>query len=192
MILDGIVSIILVHWHWKVFLNIEYWWYLDIPNLRNVKLPVILVVDNGRKMPECSFQKVQSKSISSIVWFDLISFIDVSSILADRIEINSNDNFELFCDMLLIRNISIKCLFVCFKPILNPNSWFYYYQNINPDCLIMLFSWPFLQWYWIRIDVSINQPFISKMIMLFITNDTSIIYWAFTNDDDCNLPIITK
>ena len=44
---------------------------------------------------------------------DLISFIDVSSILADRIEINSDDNFEMFCDMLLIRNSSMKLLYVC-------------------------------------------------------------------------------
>ena len=54
------------------------------------------------------------------------------------------------------------------------------------------FSFPFLQWYWIRIVVTINQPFISKITMLIITNDPSIIYWTFTNDDGCNLPIITK
>ena len=29
----------IVQWHWKVFLNIEYWSYLDIPNLQNVELP---------------------------------------------------------------------------------------------------------------------------------------------------------
>ena len=29
----------IVQWYWKVILNIEYWSYLDIPNLQNVKLP---------------------------------------------------------------------------------------------------------------------------------------------------------
>ena len=51
---DG-VSVVLVQWHWKVFLNIEYYSYLDIPNLQNVNL--------FRK-----FWYVRSKSISSIVW----------------------------------------------------------------------------------------------------------------------------
>ena len=51
------------------------------------------------------------------------------------------------------------------------------------------FSLPFLQWYWIRIVVTINQLFIS-IIIIVITNDTLIIYWTFTNDDDCNLLII--
>ena len=124
---------------------------------------------------------------------DLISFIDVSYILADLVEISSDSDWKLFIDSSLIRNIWMEWLFVCFKPILDHNAWFQYYQNIIPVCLIMLFSLPILQWYWIRIDVSINQPFISKMIiMLFITNDPSIIYWTFINDDGCNLPIITK
>ena len=179
-----VVSIGLIQWHWKVFLNIEYWWYLDIPNLRNVNLP------------SYSFENVRWKSISSSDWLiDLISFIDVSPILADRVEIkddsDSDSDPDFYSDYSLIRNISMEWLFVCFKPILDPNAWFYYYQNINPVCLIMLFSLPFLQWYWIRIDVSINQPFTSKITMLF-TNDPSIIYWTFTNDDGCNLPIIIK
>ena len=84
------------------------------------------------------------------------------------------------------------CMFVCFKPILNPNAWFYDYQNISLVCLIMLFFFAIYQWYWIRIVVSINRPFISKIIMLIITNDPAIIYWTFTNDDGCNLPIIAK
>ena len=54
------------------------------------------------------------------------------------------------------------------------------------------FSFPFLQWYWIRIVVSINQPFILIIIIIVITNDPSITYWSFTNDNDSNLPIITK
>ena len=54
------------------------------------------------------------------------------------------------------------------------------------------FSLPFLQWYSIKIVVSINQPFNSKITMLIFTNDPSIIYWIFINDDDCNLPIIIK
>ena len=56
------------------------------------------------------------------------------------------------------------------------------------------FSLPFLQWYWIRIVVSINQPFISIIIIIIIviTNDPTITYWTFTNDHDSNLPIITK
>ena len=71
LILMDIVSIILVQWQWKVFLNLEYWWYLDIPNLQNVNLPD-------------SFLDVQSKSISSIDWlFGMISFIDISPILAE-------------------------------------------------------------------------------------------------------------
>ena len=87
---------------------------------------------------------------------------------------------------------SIVCLFVCFKPILYPNAWFYDYQNINPVCLIMLFSLPLLQWHWIRIVVSIDQPFILNNINIVITNDPTITYWTFTDDNDSNLPIITK
>ena len=81
-------------------------------------------------------------------------------------------------------------LFVCFKPIHDPNAWFYDYQTINPVCLIMMFSLPFLQWYWIRIFVPINQPFIS--IIMIISYDPTITYWTFTNDNDSNLPILTK
>ena len=85
------------------------------------------------------------------------------------------------------------CLFVC---LFQTDSWsqsmILWLSNINPSWLIMMFSLPFLQWYWIRIVVSINQPFISIIIIVIITNDPSITYWAFTNDNDCNLPIITK
>ena len=37
--MKDLVSNVLVQWHWKVFLNIGYWSYLDIPNLQNVELP---------------------------------------------------------------------------------------------------------------------------------------------------------
>lgn len=64
---------IFVQWPWKVFWNIEYRSYLDIPNLENIYLPD-------------SFQKVQSKSITSIDWLTTYdSFIDVSPILADLV-----------------------------------------------------------------------------------------------------------
>ena len=86
----------------------------------------------------------------------------------------------------------IECSLICFKPILDRNSWFYDYQNINPSFLIMLFSLPLLQWYWIRIVVSINQPFISIIIVMIITNDPTITYWTITNGNDSSLPIIPK
>ena len=67
IILKDIVSIILVQWHWKVFLNIEYWSYLDIPNLQTVTLPN-------------AFQKVYNTIVNSNYWsFQLI--IDVSELL---------------------------------------------------------------------------------------------------------------
>ena len=51
----------------------DYWPLLDIPNLQNVELP-------------SAFFFVDSKSISSKNWLiGLISFTDVSSILADLI-----------------------------------------------------------------------------------------------------------
>ena len=53
---------------------------------------------------------------------DLISFIDVSSILADLVEISSDSDWKLFIDSSLIRNISMDRLNVCFKPILDPNA----------------------------------------------------------------------
>ena len=55
-------------------MTIEYWLYLDIPNLRDVNLPN-------------SFDSVQSKSIESIdnlVY--CISLIDVAPILADLVK----------------------------------------------------------------------------------------------------------
>ena len=48
------------------------------------------------------------------------------------------------------------------------------------------------QWHWIRIVVSIDQPFILIIIIMIITNDPSITYWTFTNGNDSNLPIIIK
>ena len=67
---DG-VSIILVHWHWKVFLNIEYWCYLDIPNLQTVNLPN-------------AFQFVLNTIVNSNYWsFQLI--IDVSELLFPKV-----------------------------------------------------------------------------------------------------------
>ena len=66
-ILKDIVSTILVHWHWKVLLNIEYWCYLDIPNLQTVNLPN-------------AFQNVYNTIVNSNYWsFQLI--IDVSELL---------------------------------------------------------------------------------------------------------------
>ena len=79
-ILKEVVSNIFVLWHWKVFLNIEYWWYLDIPNLRNVDLP------------DDSFRNVQSKSISSIDWLiDLIWFIDISTTIYKNVPLSKNE-----------------------------------------------------------------------------------------------------
>ena len=70
-ILKDIVSTILVHWHWKVFLNIEYWCYLDIPNLQTVNLPN-------------AFQFVFNTIVNSNYWsFQLI--IDVSELLFPKV-----------------------------------------------------------------------------------------------------------
>ena len=60
----------------------EYWILIvsDIPNLRKVSLPG-------------SFRYTQSQSISSIdCLIDLIPFIDVSSILADHVQIVSDSS----------------------------------------------------------------------------------------------------
>ena len=55
--------------------------YSDIPNLQHVKIPA-------------SFGYTQSQSISSIdCLIDLISFIDVSSILADHVQIVSDSTY---------------------------------------------------------------------------------------------------
>ena len=64
-------------------MNNEYWSYSDIPNFQNVKLPR-------------SFQRVQWKSISSIVWsiwFQL--FLDVSSILTDLVHEINHDSYSV-------------------------------------------------------------------------------------------------
>ena len=71
MILKDIVSTILVQWHWKVFLNIEYWWYLDIPNLRNVKLPH-------------SFHSVHHPIVNSTILYCVLN-IDVSELLFPKV-----------------------------------------------------------------------------------------------------------
>ena len=193
------------------------WWNVDLPNLtsidnfegnsfccpRSVTLESIsdywiLIVFRYSKTSKCQATLfILSCSIEinfEYCLIDLISFIDVSSILANRVKIKHYIyDWELFSNWSLIRNISIDWVFVCFKPILDPNSWFYYYQNINPFCLIMMYSLPLLQWHWIRIVVSIDQPFISIIInVIVITNDPTITYWTFTNDNDSNLPIITK
>ena len=62
-----IVSTILVHWHWKVFLNIECWCYLDIPNLQTVNLPN-------------AFQNVLNTIVNSNYWYCQF-IIDVSELL---------------------------------------------------------------------------------------------------------------
>ena len=66
-----IVSVILVQWHWKVFLNIEHWWYLDIPNLRNVKLPY-------------SFHYVYHPIVNSTTLYYILN-IDVSELLFPKV-----------------------------------------------------------------------------------------------------------
>ena len=59
--------------------------------------------------------------------------------------------------------------------------------------LCWCFSFPFLQWYWIRIFVPINQPFILIIIIIIVISyDPTITYRTFTNDSDSNLPIIPK
>ena len=61
----------LVHWYWKVFLRIEHWWYLDIPNLQNVKLPD-------------SFQKVHHPIVNSTILYCVLN-IDVSELLFPKV-----------------------------------------------------------------------------------------------------------
>ena len=176
----------------------SFYWPYSV-TLESISEYWILMVFRYSKSSKCQtawFIQVRSIEINfEYCLIDLISFIDVSSTLADLVEIkddsDSDPDSDLLSDYPLIRIISIDCLFVCFKPILNPNAWFYDYQNIDPSCLIMMFSLPFLQWYWIRIAVLVNQPFI-LIIIIVITNDPTITYWTFTNDNDCNLPIIPK
>ena len=71
MTLDGVVSVNLVQWDWKVFLNIEYWWYLDIPNLRNVNLPD-------------SFENVYHPIVNSTNLYCVLN-IDVSELLFPKV-----------------------------------------------------------------------------------------------------------
>ena len=72
MILKNGVSVILVHWYWKVFPNIEYWCYLDIPNLRNVNLS------------NDSFEKVHHPIVNSTILCDILN-IDVSELLFPKV-----------------------------------------------------------------------------------------------------------
>ena len=79
-----VVSKILVQWHWKVFLTIEYWSYLDIPNLRNVKF--------SSEKNIRPFRNVQCRSISSIDWLtDLIWFIVISITLYRIVPLSKNE-----------------------------------------------------------------------------------------------------
>ena len=97
----------------------------------------------------------------------------------------------------------IDWMIVCFKPILYPNAWFHYYQNVNPVCLIMLFfiaifalilnkDWCFYQstihfenhyayYYQWPIDHLLN---IHKWWWLQSTNHNQIMVWIglFNND----------
>ena len=117
---------------------------------------------------------------------DLISFIDVSP--------SSTKSIILICSVIIhwLGTFGWNvCLFVSNRFLIPMHDSIIIQISIL-SAWLYCFSLPFLQWYSIKIDVSINQPFMSKIIMLFITNDTSIIYWTFTNDDDCNLPIIAK
>ena len=78
-ILNGdIVSIILDQWHWKVILNSEYWWYLDIPNLQIVELPFSFHLFNRNQ-----FRVL----IDWLIGLDWISSLEDFSILADLVKI---------------------------------------------------------------------------------------------------------
>ena len=75
MILKGVVSNILVQWHWKVFLNNEYWSYLDIPNLQRVNL------SGDYRSP---FQKVLHPIVNSTILYCVLN-IDVSELLFPKV-----------------------------------------------------------------------------------------------------------
>ena len=75
MILKGVVSNILVQWHWKVFLNNEYWSYLDIPNLKSVNL------SGEYRSP---FQYVLHPIVNSTILYCILN-IDVSELLFPKV-----------------------------------------------------------------------------------------------------------
>ena len=79
-----IVSIILVFWHWKVFLNIENWYYLDIPNLQTVNLPN-------------AFQKAYNTIVNSYSC-DYIQSLNsnITSIILPNWSCNDNNNYTIF------------------------------------------------------------------------------------------------
>ena len=66
------------------------------------------------------------------------------------------------------------CLFVSNRFLIPMHDSIIFKISVLPAWLCYFYL-PFLQWWWIRIDVSINQPFISKITMLIFTNDPTII-----------------
>ena len=171
---DG-VSTILVYWHWKVFLNIEYWCYLDIPNLQTVNLPN-------------AFQFVLNTIVNSNYWsFQLI--IDVSELLFPKV---------CTCDFIQSLNSSVTSITIP-KWTCNDNNYTIFdfsrfsllesieigndsfrsvstfqIEGLNQDQYQHSKSKDWINW---KLSKSARIHLLSKSIVMEMTNRNHFIYW---------------